>query len=155
MEETKGRVFTSVDEFCRGYFPNSVLERLKDKLCSHLGLNHDHDGEGVDWIVKKYEEPNTGSIDLINTSFFRGSVSAISDLVREFYKDEGYTVDEHKQKGIKYSITLPGEIVEVKNNDKCYWALVAEYATSYNIIVMVSPFDSINFDSIKDESGGK
>lgn len=125
--------FTSIEEFQKHYFPDSILERLEKRI-SELDL------EGGIKDCNKYPEPpynrKTGSLIFYQTSSFiipdKDMVKSIKDVVESFYKAEGYNVIN----GSEFSI-------EAKKQKEDYLILVTGYDNIYDIWITENPFSKV------------
>ncbi len=121
------KTFTSLKEVERTYFPNQILSRLEEALCSKLGLTK-HNQHRL-----KTENLETGYIEVDKTHY--SSIKDIAKTIRLFYKKEGYhtRIDKKliniKERGEKYPK---------------YWVQILEDDTSFMVWVYKSQLRLLN-----------
>lgn len=73
--------FETFKKYHRCFFPNSILNRLENRLST---------GKNKHRLQKKLDNPRTGTLDIEKPLW--ASESSICNIVRAFYKDEGFEV---------------------------------------------------------------
>jgi len=81
-------VYTSFQDFQRKYFPNKVLDRLDETLCSLLELSEDYQHR----LSKSKENPKVGSVEVAKPAGYFRTKSTVEETVKKFYKEEGFEV---------------------------------------------------------------
>lgn len=119
-EETE-RVFNSYEKFHRHYFPNSVLERLVDKLSRELCANEPYQHK----FQKGESDPLTGSIEVSKPRFGISKLEAIKKTIRQFYIDEGFKVKPCE--GNCFQLISPSQ--------EDYTAIITEHEDYYSVYV--------------------
>ncbi|MDD5192196.1 MAG: hypothetical protein PHH54_00185 [Candidatus Nanoarchaeia archaeon] len=115
-ENNKPQTFASLKEVQRHYFPNQILPRLEEALCSELGLTKPHQHR------LKTENLETGLIEINKPDYSLKSIKDIAKTIGLFYKEEGYHTKVNRnsvditKKGEKY----PGYYAQILENDKCF-----------------------------------
>ncbi|MBI4983446.1 hypothetical protein HZC32_02280 [Candidatus Woesearchaeota archaeon] len=123
------KAITSVKEFQRFYFPDALLDRLEETLCSKLNLTENHQRR----LAKNEENPKTGFIEVAKNSDLwpnLGSIKSISEIVTSFYKEEGYYANPADNSSIT---------IYARKSDKHYWIGIIESESSYLISIMNVP----------------
>lgn len=78
------KTFASLQEVQRTYFPNQILPRLEERLCSELNLTKPHQHR------RKTEDLEIGLIEVAKSNY--SSKSDIAESIKLFYRQEGYKV---------------------------------------------------------------
>jgi hypothetical protein len=108
-------------EIARTFFPDQVLERLESSLCAHFDLHYDFQH---DLRRSRPEEPLLGTVEVAKTTgWYNGNKDYIEGLVKDFYKTEGYEVDDKNG-------------IEVKNNKNRFDVIILETDTSFMVSVI-------------------
>jgi len=118
------RVFNSVEEIKRTYFPSQILERLEETLCERLGMTEPHQHR-----LSKSGGFNEGSIEVAKPPF-SPRINEIRCIVGSHYKKEGFDIVESEEDSLK-----------IRKGKKGYWVHLFEGETSHNLWIYESPLN--------------
>ena len=104
------KVFNNIDEVNREFFPNSVLDRLEEKVRNYLGLKEAHASR----LNKDEGNPLKGTLEFALGSGYTSTEEDLGSYIRSFFKTEGYEVKEDddntyfqaKKNNIPYRISV-------------------------------------------------
>ena len=99
-------------------FPNSILETLAKRLCDSLGINYPSQKNTTP--VKGH--PKTGFIDLVKPSkAYSSQEKEIADIVKSFYTDQGFTVENSKT------------VLYARKPKESYTIMIIEHERTYSL----------------------
>ncbi len=103
-------------------FPNQILDRLDEDLCSLLKL----DKPCQHRLSKDNKNPRKGLVEVAKSNGYRlNESSKIEKEVKRFYENEGFRVNKGLSRGV----------MDIERGKESYSIYVAESETSWSVLV--------------------
>ncbi len=115
---------SSIEEFRSKYFPDTVLERLEERLCSKIGLTEPHQHR----LSKNEHDSNTGLLELAKP---KQPHDSIIEVMAEFYKTEGFEVHVYAPHMMGMTKGIHKYICSVNQDNSTYEVYIFKDPHSY------------------------
>ena len=115
------KLIKSKEEFEEHYLPNSVLDSLKNVICTELCIGPLSKAK----VHKNKDNLRTGLIKIVRPSSDFLGISGVENIVKHFYSKRGFNVKQKNEKGGIY----------LRKKSEEYLVFIHQLSGSYNVHV--------------------